>query len=99
LPVKGSQTRNNFELIVINSLLSPEDVYKHLPDDKIIEPLRRIYNGKVLRIERNNDLYIDLVKQLKSGQITKKEFKFKLIPIIHDETGDVPEVLREHMCL
>jgi hypothetical protein len=46
LPVKGSQIRNTFEVLIINSLSSPENVYSHLKEGNQIEVLRRIYSGK-----------------------------------------------------
>lgn len=45
LEVKGSQIDNNFELIIFNSLLSPEEVYSSLKVSHQEEILRRLYQG------------------------------------------------------
>lgn len=53
LEIKGSHISNNFELIIFNSLFSPEKVYQTLPVSHQIEILRRIYSGKVYYVKRN----------------------------------------------
>lgn len=94
LPIKGSQIRNNFELIVINSLLNPYDCYKCLPRENIIEPLRRIYSGTVLRLELG-DNHKELQDMLKRNKIDFLNFKFKLQPKVIDMTKKIPDILKD----
>jgi hypothetical protein len=95
LPVKGALIRNNYELIIINSLKSPFEIYSNLPSEHIIEPLRRIYNGEVLLIEKNEKLHRKLLKDLKKKKINEVDFKFKLIPKITNKTKELPDVLKK----
>lgn len=96
LPVKNSHIKNNFELIVINSLWDPYSLFKEagIPNRNIIEPLRRIYDGTVLSIRRNEELYQNLKKQLEKNEISKIDFKFSLVPIIEDQSKQFPAILR-----
>lgn len=57
LVTRGSHIRNNFELIVINSLYKPENVFKYLEENIASQVLRRIYNPllgcRVYKIREN----------------------------------------------
>ena len=59
LPVKGSMIKNTYDLLIVNSLLSPEEVYCNIPNNNRIEILRRLYKG-------NNSLVWELIKDIKS---------------------------------
>ena len=70
LPVKGSQIRNTFEILIINSLAAPENVYSHLKEGNQIEDLRRIYLGKnnqvyyVKRVFNDPDQYNQIINMI-----------------------------------
>lgn len=58
LPVKGSMIKNTFELIIVNSLLSPAEVYNNLRITNQKEVLRRIYfstqENKIYKFTKGN---------------------------------------------
>lgn len=69
LETKGSQIRNNFELIIFNSLFSPLEVYRSLPQEHQTEVLRRLYRGNnsvVLEIVDGDRRYNKVVDQTNS---------------------------------
>lgn len=58
LPVKGSLIKNNFELLIIASLHSPEMVYSSLKIGNQVEVLRRLYmqkDNKVIQLIYGKD--------------------------------------------
>jgi hypothetical protein len=83
LPVKGSQIRNTFKLLIINSLAAPEKVYCHLKEGNQIEVLRRIYLGD------NNQVYY--VKRIFNDSDNHNQ--------VIDVTKKIPAVLRDHLQL
>lgn len=95
LPVKGSFVRNNFELIIFNSTLSPEEVYSVLPFEEQIEPLRRIYSGKVLKVELNENLLIETNLKLLRKEIASDEFSLHYHPLVTDVSENYPECIRD----
>jgi hypothetical protein len=65
LEVKGSHIDNNFDLIIFNSLFSPEFIYNNLTSSgHKIEILRRLYLGresKVYELISDNENYNKLI--------------------------------------
>jgi hypothetical protein len=69
LEVKGSHIDNNFDLIIFNSLYSPEFIYNNLRSSgHKIEILRRLYLGRESKVyelvydEKNYNKLIDRTK-------------------------------------
>lgn len=94
LPVKGGLIRNNFELIIINSLLKPEAIYADLPLENRIEPLGRIYSGQVLQVLRNQVSHREISLQLSRGEIAAADFPYRYQPLVTDVTKAYPVEVR-----
>lgn len=93
LPVKNSHIRNNFELLIINSLEKPEIIYKSLEPIHRKEILRRIYeslpNNLILLVKKNK-------KQLKTFRKGVKTSVFwkKYHPTLINKTKILPRILK-----
>jgi len=74
LPVKNSEIRNNYELIIINSIYSPEEVVGFLGKAVAEQTLRRIFNSEsdsqVYKITAN----YEQLKKAKELKLTRLEF-------------------------
>lgn len=95
LPVKGSQIKPTFDLIVINSLHSPEEVYDQIAFEHRIEILRRLYlgnNSKVYELipsqndhnqinDRTLDLPLPLASHFQKSILTKHLSRLSLFAL------------------
>lgn len=82
LPVKGSQIRNNFDLIIVNSIYKPEEVFSYLGKDSAVQILRRIFNSesksRVYQITANDQQ----LKEARQLNLDKVEFQNWYQPIV-----------------
>lgn len=104
LPVKGSQIKNTFEVLIINSLHSPQKVYRELKIGNQIEVLRRLYLGKECKVyelipnlENHNEL-IDKTNELPNALKNHVERHEKLIELegFKEELLRVMKYLKEN---
>lgn len=74
LPVKNSQIRNNYELIIVNSIYSPEEVFSSLGKRTAGQILRRIFNSetksRVYKITANEEQ----LKEAENLELSRIEF-------------------------
>lgn len=94
LQIKGSQINNNFELIILNSLHSPEYIYRTLPFGHQVEILRRLYKGnksKVYQLIPNSENYNKLINKTKDlPKVLKIHFDHNARnKIAYDEVPDL----------
>lgn len=82
LQVKGARIRNNFELIIINSIYRPEEIFYHLGKIDGKQTLRRIFNNYIdSRVYKINANYEQL-EEAKSLKLNSIEFENWYQPIV-----------------
>ena len=77
LPTKGSLIRNNFNLIIVNSVYRPEFIFNYLTKEEAEQVLRRIFNSHtesmVYHLTPNNE-QLKLSKSKDFKKMSDSEF-------------------------